>query len=244
MASAVRASGWSACWWRTALVVVGACLGPIGALRAQAKVPSCGFSTAWRECALLAGNIADITRSGIGAGGRELRFWALSGIGVPDNLLILRQRGDSVSGELFLLWPASQRGDRFVKETCEREWWNDVGGACRARLSAPRDWKAVLGQLDALGLSNIPASPVPARPCRRPQPLPGQAPADWVCAVLADGIQSILEVRTLTSYWRYIFPGIPDTTSDGYLRNQQVLGLLSCVTQKRGDGPCLEDRRP
>lgn len=227
-----------------ALAMVGACTVPIAALSAQERTPSCGISTDWQECALRAGNIGDIAQSAIGGGGRELRFWTVAGLGVPNNLLIVRQRGDSVTGQLYLLWPASLRGDDFVKATCQREWWNEVGGLCLAHTSAPRDWKQLMRRLDEVGLSTVPGSPVPERPCRRPDPPPGQAPGDWICPILADGVEHILEVRTLTTSWRYIFPGIPDTTASGYARNRVLLDLLTCASQKRGDGPCVNRGGP
>lgn len=243
MANAVRAAGWSACRWRTALVVVGACLGPTGALQAQATARDCGISTDWRTCVLQAGNIGDIATTAIGGGEREIRFWWLSG-GAPDNLLTLRQRGDSIAGQLFLIWPAFLRGDGFVKGACQQQWWNDLGGVCLARLSAPRNWRDILAQLDEAGMEAVPATPVPHRPCPQPDTVAGQPRRERLCPILFDGGTYILEVRTLTTYWRYRFPPFPDTLAPGYRRNERILNLLTCVSQKRGDGPCLEDRRP
>ncbi|MBK6495365.1 MAG: hypothetical protein IPO52_10125 [Gemmatimonadetes bacterium] len=247
MAGADRAIGVSWVRWVTVFVMTIAGLAPSLPLPAQSTRPQppskCVSTDHYLTCGLMAGNIDDILYARVGDGRREIRFWA-SGAGDPAYLLILRQHRDSVSGQVVLLWHPSARGDSFVRESCGQQWWNDGGGACIAKLSAPRDWKDILAQLDEAGLAMVPGTPVPTRPCPPLDSVPGQPRRPRICGFVTGGDSYVLEVHTLTTSWRYKFPRLPDTLTPGYPRDRKILDLLTCVMQKWGDGPCLEDRRP
>jgi len=189
-------------------------------------------------CALHAGRVADLRDGRYAPDEREVRFWTVSGMSEPEQVLMIHQRGDSVTGRLLLIWTDSVLSDSFATATCTKEMWHTAAGSlCVGRLSTPRNWAIVLKELDDLGLSQLPGSPVPIDPCYR-TPSQLRTPPDRVCGVLLGGMSNAIEVRTSTVYWRYAFQRVPDTTAAELKRDNAILRLLSCVATKAGDLPC------
>ena len=122
------------------------------------------ISTDWQECALLAGNIPT---SRIGDRWRRARTPILDRRGPrrPEQPPDPAQRGDSVTGQLFLLWPAALRGDGLVNATCQREWWNEVGGS-----ASPIPARLETGSSPYGGSTTPACSSVPDRRSRAPVP--------------------------------------------------------------------------
>lgn len=198
-------------------------------------------------CALYAGHVPDLRDAIFAPGEREVRFWTVSGAFFPDQVLLIHQRGDTVTGKLLLIWSDSTVSDTFAKARCsDQSWLTASGSLCIGRLAAVQDWASVLRDLDARGLSQLPGSPVPEEPCdRRPIPArPGELPRDRICRFVTDGFSHSLEVRTSTVYWRYDFQQLPDTTAPGLKRDQAILQTLTCAAFKFGDGPCVKGRAP
>jgi len=159
----------------------------------------------------------------------------------PDQVLLIHQRGDTVTGKLLLIWSDSVVSDTFAKARCsDQSWLTARGSVCVGRLAAVQDWPGVLRELDAHGLSQLPGSPVPEEPCdRTPLPArPGELPRDRICRFMTDGFSHSVEVRTSGVYWRYDFQRLPDTTAAGLKRDQAIVGILSCAASKFGDLPC------
>lgn len=192
-------------------------------------------------CALRAAAIPELRDILLRPGEREIRFWTTSGNMMPEKLLVLRQRGDSATGTLLLIWIANSMSGDFADSVCLDRWSTAVAGLCTGRLSEPQDWRRVMRQLDSAGLSQVLTSPVHEQPCDRtpvPPTAPGRLPADRLCGWVADGFTDAIEVRTGTNYWRYQFPQVPDSTAVGPRRDQGLLEILRCVSQKYLDGPC------
>jgi hypothetical protein len=196
---------------------------PPAVARAQwsPNVDCTGRRADYITCALVAGNVPDLRAMPMRSGDREIRFWRFPGMGVPDELLIIDQRGDSVTAREYLIYTPGSVDSSHCGET----WVNAVGALCLGR-PAPRDWARMLRELDSAGLREMPGQPVPAEPCRPP---PGVDPRLYGCAVKGDGISNTVEYRDGSSYWLYDFVGIPDTTAPAWPRDVAVLRLLNCV---------------
>lgn len=196
----------------------------------------------YMACALFAGHVPDLRDVQYAENEREIRFWTVSGMFFPDQVLLLHQHGDSVTAKLLLIWSDSVRSDSFANARCSgQRWFNAAGSLCVGRLAAPQDWAALLRELDAHGLSQLPGSPVPAEPCNRtpiPPTRPGELPRDQLCRFVTDGFSNAVEVRTSNVYWRYDFQRLPDTTAAGLKRDMTLLRFLTCAALKFGDGPC------
>ncbi len=193
-------------------------------------------------CALQAGKVADLRDGPRALNEREIRFWSLSGRSEPEEVLVIHQRGDTVTGRLLLIWYDSIRTDSFALEVCTTEMWESPGGSlCVARSAKPHDWPTVLKELDKLGLSQLPGNPTPIDPCYltagKTEYVSG-VPVDRVCRVLLGGVSLAIEVRTSTVYWRYAFQRVPDTAAPELTRDNAILSVLSCVARKVGDRPC------
>ncbi|HEX6533578.1 MAG TPA: hypothetical protein VF041_03220 [Gemmatimonadaceae bacterium] len=106
-----------------------------------------------------------------GAGGREVRIWTLTELGIPRQFYRFEDRGGSVTGELFLYWPVSApdttAGERpgetdhdlmlyTLRGSCDG--FRVVGdtGICRARFTEPPPWGAVRRTAESHGLWTLP----------------------------------------------------------------------------------------
>jgi hypothetical protein len=227
---------------------------PTSAAGQWTREPVCDSQNGnYMACALHAGHVPDLRDVSVASNEREVRFWAVSGWFFPDRVLVIHQRGDTVTGKLLLIWSGSSVRDTFARARCsDQSWVTAAGSLCVGRLAGAQDWAAVLRQLDAFGLSQLPGNPVPpacnrtpVRPTRpgelRTLITPAQLaelPPDRLCAAIADGVSSSIEVRMPGVYWRYVFEPLPDTTAVGRGRDQAILRLLTCAATKFGDRPC------
>jgi hypothetical protein len=190
-------------------------------------------------CGLRAGNVRDLRFTTFAPAEREVRFWTVGGLGDPQQLLAINQRGDSVTGRLLLFWHDNLVNDTVATAMCTEAIWQWVGGSvCVGRLAAEQEWGDLLSALDTLGLAGLPGRPVPDAPCvlTLQDGRSVAQPEGW--CVMADGREYILEVGAPTVYWRYIFAALPDMTAAGMLRDRSILELLGCAGLKVGDGPC------
>ena len=226
-------------------VVLAACIANLaladGASAQWSRNPQCDRPGGdYLACALQGGGVKDLRDLELGPGEREVRFWTVSGMFMPDQVLVIHQRGDSVTGRLLLIWNQDSEAGALATSTCAERWYMAIASICAGYFRDTRDWSATLRQLDALALWQTPSSPVGEQPCdRTPIPArPGELPRDRLCAAMADGFSYTLEVRTTTLYWRYTFPRIPDTTATGAKRDAAILQVLTCAARKRGDGGC------
>ncbi len=191
-------------------------------------------------CALVAGNLPDLRSMRVGRNEMEIRFWSVSGMFMPDHMLVIRSRDDSASGRQYLIWQANMIDDSFARSRCGERWFNAAAGLCVAQHPAERNWSAVVRELDSLGLNELPGRPVGETPCvtNRRVPRPDGGVDHVGCAVVGDGFVYTLEVRRAGVYWRYEFPGIPDTNAVGFKRDGAILRLLTCRGWKGSDHAC------
>lgn len=214
---------------------------PAVAAAQRAPQPDCTNSRGdYIACALHAGRVPDLRDGYFAQHEREVRFWTVSGMFFPEHVLIIRQRGDTVSGRLLLIWPDGMMNDSFARTQCtDQSWTTATGSLCVGRLAATPDWRAVLRELDANRLSELPDNPVPREPCWPSAWLtPSGEPGELLCSYTGDGFMHSIEVRTASVYWRYAFQNLPDTTASALARDRAILRQLRCVGAKLGDGPC------
>lgn len=191
-------------------------------------------------CALQAGKVADLRDGPRALNEREIRFWTSFEAGEPNELLVIHQRGDSVTGRLLLIWSDSVRSDNVALGMCTKEIWESPGGSlCVAPPLTQHNWATVIKELDKLGLSQLPGSPTPIDPCYLTVNQPrSDKSGDHICRFMLGGVYNAIEVRTSTVYWRYAFQRVPDTTAVELKRDNAILKLLTCVGRKVGDQPC------
>lgn len=113
-------------------------------------------------------------------GEREIRIW-YSGFGNPQYLVIIRQKGATMTGRLLLWWDqyyldtpekADTRVDNFVRagydcgpiskrnsEYGEDRW---ISSVCEAKLTGTPDWKAFLAEVESHALPGAPTANVAA----------------------------------------------------------------------------------
>ena len=179
-------------------------------------------------CALHAGRIADLRSSTFGRNEREVRFWTHRDMFEPIELLVIHQRGEVVTGRTLLIWSDSTLTDSIAVDFCTTEMWRTPAGSlCVAKPPATPDWARVLRRLDAQGLAQLPARPVPEWPCAT---RPGSGSLTG-CRFVDHGTSWAIEVRTSGVYWRYDFPRVPDDKAAGYSRDLAILQTLKCASQ-------------
>lgn len=195
----------------------------------------------YRACAFSAGHVEDLRDASFAADEREIRFWTVSGILFPEEVLLIHQRGDTVTGKLLLIWADSTVSDTLAKSRCtDQAWVTTTGSLCVGRLASPPDWASLLRELDAAGLQQLPGNPAPERPCDM-SPVAaraGEPPRDRTCAFVEDGFSHYLEVKTASVYWRYLFQRLPDTTSTVLARDRAIMRLFRCAGNAARDTSC------
>ncbi|MFL5603300.1 MAG: hypothetical protein ACJ77R_07830 [Gemmatimonadaceae bacterium] len=120
-----------------------------------------------KDAAVLTAGLAPLSKTELRKGEREVRVW-YSGFGNPQYLVVIKQKGASVTGRLLLWWdqyyessPASAdvRVDNFVRAgyDCgpiskrdshfgEDRW---ISSTCEAKLKGTADWKAFLSEIES-----------------------------------------------------------------------------------------------
>ena len=225
------------------LLLVVAGVRPTLAAAQWTREPVCNLGKGdYMACALYVGHVPDLRDASYASNEREVRFWTISGMFFPDQVLLIHQRGDTVTGQLLLIWSDSTISTAFARAECSGQAWvTEAGSLCGGRLAAPQDWAAVLRQLDAQGLSQLPGSPVPSYPFD-PTPLPparpGGLPRGRLNPYPTDGFSDYIEVRTSNVYWRYAFQGLPDPAAVDLKRDQAIQRLLTCAAMRFGGRPC------
>ncbi|HEY4320056.1 MAG TPA: hypothetical protein VGM77_02670 [Gemmatimonadales bacterium] len=114
----------------------------VGIARGQSlPAPTCGHpDDDYLLCALQAGGVQPLENVTLAPGERELRFWIVSGLFEPDRVLVIHQRGDSVTGRLLLIWGDSEIATgSFAKARCADRWSSPSGSLCIARQKGLRD---------------------------------------------------------------------------------------------------------
>jgi hypothetical protein len=193
------------------------------------------------RCGLRAAGILPLDGESWSPTDREIRFW-YQGLGVPHAVLMLRERGEEVAGQVLLIWPTNLMATSSVAtDRCGRRWTTPGGSACIARKIPPTDWRAMLDSLDAAGFRTLPSPPVVENPCvGGVRVLPDGRFVDTVCPAIADGPGWAVEQRTVGGYWRYRFPLPIYATTDGGARDARLLNLLHCAISE-GARPCTYD---
>lgn len=124
-----------------------------------------------KDAAVVTAGLLPLAKTALPKGEREVRIW-YSTFGNPQYLVIIRQKGASLTGRLLLWWdqyyesnPASAdvRVDNFVKRgyDCgaiskrdshfgEDRW---ISSICEAKLKGSPEWKAFLSEVEAHALS-------------------------------------------------------------------------------------------
>jgi len=214
---------------------------PMTAVEGQTVAPRCESGGYTWVCALEAAGIPELRETRMGRREREIRYWLTYGNGFPEQLLVLRQHRDSVSGRLFLMWRPTMMSDSLARSLCLEQWSNARSGICVGRLGTVPDWGKLIRQLDAAGLALVPKAPVAEQPCDRtpvppPPSDPDRLPGERFCAMHFDGGTEAIEVRTSAGYWRYQFPGIPDSMATGLKRDQALLRIRRQAARTRSVG--------
>lgn len=221
----------------------------------RAEVASSPFDTRclvpqgdFAVCAARAAGILSLAHDSTWSLDREVRFWVTDGMGIPSRLVVIRQHGDTVQGQVLLLWPT--RG--YLKygtrdDWCGQLWMNPRATACVARGVPEPDWGALLRELDAAGLGSLPAYPVWPMPCGLapkvidPTPPSGftdRLPKDALgCVRIYEGGVPWLEGRTSAGHWEYHFQQFPDPVHPALPRDRALLDILFC-TISTGPRPC------
>lgn len=124
-----------------------------------------------KDAAVVTAGLLPLAKTALPKGEREVRIW-YSTFGNPQYLVIIRQKGASLTGRLLLWWdqyyesnPASAdvRVDNFVKRgyDCgpiskrdsqfgEDRW---ISSICEAKVKGSPEWKAFLSEVEAHALS-------------------------------------------------------------------------------------------
>jgi hypothetical protein len=180
------------------------------------------------RCAIAAAGIDDLAYPRALPADREVRYWMLGGT-EPDRLVIIRHRGDSISGQLYRIWQAEVKDTASLGSICTAERWSSGNGdICVARREPMPDWAGMLRTLDSLRVATMPIDRALEQGCR-----PG-APYDARTCGHRDPIyfHSIEMREGWGTYWRYQFTGQPDSASIAGKRDLEIRALLSCVTSQ------------
>lgn len=204
-----------------------------------APVPACDRPFYQISCAMQAAGITALRQVVLGKDDREIRYWMTSGYFFPDEVLILRQRGDSVTGRLVYFWAPGMLEQAFAQSRCreQEQWSTPAGGACVARLTSPIYWRAMVRDLDEAGLSMVPFAPVRTKWCDRtpippPPDDPDRLPIDRLCPMRFDGFDEVIEVKRATGYWRYQFPDFPAPMDIGLQRDKALREIFRRTNQR------------
>ncbi len=222
------------------LALIAVMVSPAAAQRAEPPACSDGEGD-YRACAMHAAKVRDLRDERFFENEREVRFWTTSGLFFPEDLLVIHQRGDSVTGKLLLIWPDSSMSDQFILERCAEGPWTTVSGSlCVARLDRRPDWAHLLRTLDAQGLARLPSDPVRRERCAMlpSGAKPGDRPRLPPCRFIDDGFSHAVEVRISGVYWRYDFERVPDPSSKGLKRDAAILRMLKCAVAPPGAAAC------
>ncbi len=212
------------------LMLAAGCLRSVAAAQSTVE-PGCDRPNSNAvACALRAGRVADLRDPVYASDERELRFWSSQDMLEPIALLVIQQRGNTVTGRLLLIWSDSTLGDSVSTAMCTTEVWRTPAGSlCTGKLPGRPDWARLLRTLDSLGLTQLPVSPVRESAC----PVrPNEPPTLAGCQFVDHGPSRAIEVRTAGMYWHYDFPRVPDSKSPGIGRDVAIVRTLECAMQR------------
>jgi hypothetical protein len=141
-----------------------------------------------KDAAVQTAGMTPLSKTFVKKGEREIRIW-YSGFGNPQYLVIIKQKGATLTGRLLLWWDqyylttpekADTRVDNFVRAGYEcgpiskrnSEYGEDrwISSVCEAKLTGTPDWKAFLTEVESHSLAGAPiaqaasASDEPAEP--------------------------------------------------------------------------------
>jgi len=164
----------------------------------------------------------------------EIRLAMHVGIGVPDDLLVLRRRGDRTSGEVWLWWgpdgadQVAEDGAGWQRHAGEfgcpaARWvWDAAPGragdrmatlTCRATLRPAPDWRRLWRRLDSLGVWTLPDADELPRPA-------------WLTL---DGVTLTVETFDGARYRRVEHANPDGRTSPEAARAAAILGEVQAV---------------
>lgn len=131
-----------------------------------------------KDAAVQTVGLTPLSNTPVRKGEREVRIW-YSGFGNPQYLVIIKQKGATMTGRLLLWWDqyyldtpekADTRVDNFVRagydcgpiskrnsEYGEDRW---ISSACEAKLTGTPDWKAFLAEVESHALPGVPIAKV------------------------------------------------------------------------------------
>lgn len=215
-----------ACTWTLLPLVTGIVTATIPAGTAGAQERAADTTNAVPEFAFVidpaatAAGLRLLRADALPPGEREVRVWAGFGIGIPHSLFRLRASGGAVQGALVLWWrhesewppdAASETMHAYVTRVfaCGPIRRHDGVDACEPGRIEPRpDWRALLAQLDSLGISTLETPPADPN------------------IVSLDGYHMVVEVRDGAAYRTASFQaGAPVTPA----RAGAILDLLHRV---------------
>jgi hypothetical protein len=126
-----------------------------------------------KDAAALTVGIAPLSKASLPRNEREVRIW-YSGFGNPQYLVVIKQKGEAVTGRLLLWWDqyylntaasADVRVDNFVRSgyDCgpvskrdshfgEDKW---ISSVCEANLKGSPDWKEFLSEVESHSLPDV-----------------------------------------------------------------------------------------
>lgn len=142
---------------------------------------------ATKDAAVKTAGLEPLVTTQVRKGQREVRIW-YSSFGNPQYLVIIREKGKSITGRLHLWWdqyyldtPASAdvRVDNFVRAgyDCgdiskrdshygEDRW---ISSVCEAKIRGNPDWRAFLVEVEAHALPGAPIAKVPGNDPEEPE---------------------------------------------------------------------------
>lgn len=194
---------------------------PAGTARAQERaagttnaVPEFAFAI---DPAAVAAGLAPLRANALPPGEREVRIWTGFGLGIPHDLYRLHAARGTVQGALVLWWShESEWGPADAPESmhayvtrafgCGPIRRHDEVDACGPDRIEPRpDWRALLAQLDSLGIATL------------------ETPPSDPSILTNDGWHMVVEVRDGAAYRTASFEvGAPNTPA----REAAILELL------------------
>lgn len=166
-----------ACRWTLLPLLTGVVAATLPAGTARAQERAAATTNAAPEFAFVidpaatAAGLAPLRAHALPPGAREIRVWTGFGLGIPHDLYRLHAARGAVQGTLVLWWrheseweptDAPESMHAYVTRTfaCGPIRWHDGVDACEPERIEPRpDWRALLAQLDSLGISTLETPP-------------------------------------------------------------------------------------
>jgi len=179
------------------------------------------------DAAAAAAGLRPLRAERVPRGRRELRVWVGFGLGIPMSLYRIRADGQTVAGELVLWWDHSGEWPPEDNPEGMHAWvarafaCGAIGRrgdaeACRPRTLLPApDWRALLAELDSLGIATLRTRPTRGTPLLVPN----------------DGFGVVIEVRDGARYRTAYFHNPHSSVGGDAGRAAVVLASLRGVRQ-------------